>query len=240
MTAPVPPRPSRDPPCSATFVMPRTPMLGLEEVEPLPVPSSPAMMQEMPSVKMPLGNEENGPMPTVLSCSIPARSPGLPRGGQGTEVGAVPVNGVHGGSRGSRQPGAGVVVPDGLDDARQRGAEHAQHGRRGHRRQTPLACPRGRAGGQGGGHPTARTPGAPLGLSRVLPGPGNAAATPRIPQGAGWGGLPGTHRGRGPETRVPRTGSPPGRPSWPCSRTPRAGWGRRRCASARSRAATPP
>lgn len=29
-------------------------MLGLEEVDPLPVPNSPAMMQQMPSVKMPL------------------------------------------------------------------------------------------------------------------------------------------------------------------------------------------
>lgn len=37
-----------------TLVIPRTPMLGLDEVDPLPVPSSPAMMQQMPSVKMPL------------------------------------------------------------------------------------------------------------------------------------------------------------------------------------------
>lgn len=37
-----------------TLVMPKTPMLGLEEVEPLPVPSNPAMMQQIPSVKMPL------------------------------------------------------------------------------------------------------------------------------------------------------------------------------------------
>lgn len=43
-------------------------MLGLEEVEPLPVPSSPAMMQEMPSVKMPLSGNENrlGPASTLL------------------------------------------------------------------------------------------------------------------------------------------------------------------------------
>lgn len=220
-------------------------MLGLEEVEPLPVPSSPAMMQEMPSVKMPLENDENGPgsAPRSTAASLPGLRgcPGVVAPGSGCRGWAVPVNGVHGGSRGSRQPGAGVVVPDGLDDARQRGAEHAQHGRRGHRRQTPLACRGGRAGCQGGGHPMARTSGAPSGLlPRGLRSPGDAAAAPRIPHGEGWRGLPGTHRGRGPETRVPRTGSPPGRPSWPCSRTPRAGWGRRRCASARSRAATPP
>lgn len=29
-------------------------MLGLDEVDPLPVPSSPAIMQQMPSVKIPL------------------------------------------------------------------------------------------------------------------------------------------------------------------------------------------
>lgn len=54
--------PSRGPVRGAgcTLVMPSTPMLGLEEVEPLPVPSSPAMMQEMPSVKMPLGDEQEG------------------------------------------------------------------------------------------------------------------------------------------------------------------------------------
>lgn len=37
-----------------TLVIPRTPMLGLDEVDPLPVPSSPAIMQQMPSVKIPL------------------------------------------------------------------------------------------------------------------------------------------------------------------------------------------
>lgn len=48
-----------------TLVMPSTPMLGLEEVEPLPVPISPAMMQEMPSVKMPLGDEQRVPFPAA-------------------------------------------------------------------------------------------------------------------------------------------------------------------------------
>lgn len=38
-----------------TLVMPKTPMLGLEEVEPFPVPSKPAIIQEIPSVKIPLG-----------------------------------------------------------------------------------------------------------------------------------------------------------------------------------------
>jgi hypothetical protein len=37
-----------------TLVIPRTPMLGLEEVEPFPVPSSPAIIQHTPSVKIPL------------------------------------------------------------------------------------------------------------------------------------------------------------------------------------------
>lgn len=42
-------------------------MLGLEDVEPLPVPKSPAMMQEMPSVKMPLRNKHGraGANPTL-------------------------------------------------------------------------------------------------------------------------------------------------------------------------------
>lgn len=54
-------------------------MLGLEDVEPLPVPNSPEMMQEMPSVKMPLGNNMVGLVPIPRSCSIPDRSPGMPR-----------------------------------------------------------------------------------------------------------------------------------------------------------------
>jgi len=37
-----------------TLVMPRTPIFGLEEVEPFPVPKRPAMMQQTPSVKIPL------------------------------------------------------------------------------------------------------------------------------------------------------------------------------------------
>lgn len=56
-------------------------MLGLEEVEPLPVPSSPAMMQEMPSVKMPLGNNTSGLVPTA---AIPQRPcPGCGGTGRG-------------------------------------------------------------------------------------------------------------------------------------------------------------
>lgn len=39
---------------SGTLVIPRTPMLGLDEVDPLPVPKIPAIMQQMPSVKIPL------------------------------------------------------------------------------------------------------------------------------------------------------------------------------------------
>lgn len=37
-----------------TFVMPRTPMLGLEEVDPFPVPNTPSRTQERPSMKIPL------------------------------------------------------------------------------------------------------------------------------------------------------------------------------------------
>lgn len=118
-------------PGPGTFVMPRTPMLGLEEVEPLPVPSSPAMMQEMPSMKMPLANTTNGLVsaPALLRrpCPVPRDATAWAGYRQGQP--AVPVNGVHGGSGGSRQAGTRVVVPDRLDDARQRGAEHAQHGR---------------------------------------------------------------------------------------------------------------
>lgn len=39
---------------SVTLVIPRTPIFGLEDVEPFPVPKSPAMMQQTPSVKIPL------------------------------------------------------------------------------------------------------------------------------------------------------------------------------------------
>lgn len=39
---------------SITLVMPRTPIFGLEEVEPFPVPKKPAMIQQKPSVKIPL------------------------------------------------------------------------------------------------------------------------------------------------------------------------------------------
>lgn len=79
MTAPVvpPPTPAELGPLPGpgTFVMPKTPMLGLEEVEPLPVPNSPAMMQEMPSVKMPLGTNANGLVSTTAlpqhPCPVP-------------------------------------------------------------------------------------------------------------------------------------------------------------------------
>lgn len=37
-----------------TLVIPRTPIFGLEDVEPFPVPKRPAMMQQTPSVKIPL------------------------------------------------------------------------------------------------------------------------------------------------------------------------------------------
>lgn len=37
-----------------TFVMPKTPMLGLEEVDPFPVPNTPSKTQERPSIKIPL------------------------------------------------------------------------------------------------------------------------------------------------------------------------------------------
>ena len=36
------------------FVKPRTPMFGLDDVDPFPVPKSPVMMQERPSMKIPL------------------------------------------------------------------------------------------------------------------------------------------------------------------------------------------
>lgn len=48
-------------------------MLGLEDVEPLPVPRSPAMMQEMPSMKIPLGSSTVGLVPIPPSCSTALR-----------------------------------------------------------------------------------------------------------------------------------------------------------------------
>lgn len=59
-------------------------MLGLDEVDPLPVPSSPAIMQQMPSVKIPLqrkGEWGVGPDPspvclvTLVRClPLPSRA----------------------------------------------------------------------------------------------------------------------------------------------------------------------
>lgn len=40
--------------------MASTPMLGLEDVDPFPVPRSPAMMQHTPSVKIPLREGRKG------------------------------------------------------------------------------------------------------------------------------------------------------------------------------------
>lgn len=65
----------------STLVIPRTPMLGLDEVDPLPVPSNPAMMQQMPSVKIPLsrkgacgGEERVQRLPRPASCHHPERA----------------------------------------------------------------------------------------------------------------------------------------------------------------------
>lgn len=38
----------------ATFVIPSTPIFGLEEVDPFPVPKSPSSTQESPSTNIPL------------------------------------------------------------------------------------------------------------------------------------------------------------------------------------------
>lgn len=169
--------------------------------------------------KAPAGAQSNVPVPVPMAL-------------------AVPVDGVHRGSGRSRQPRTGVVIPDGLDDAGQRGAEHAQHSRRGHRGQPPLTC-------QGDTPPLCGPDTAPGGdplcspvMLCLLPAPCQGCTSPWHGRGAPT--CAGTHRGRGHGTRVPPRGSPRARPSWPCSRTPRGCWGRRRCASAGSRAATPP
>lgn len=47
-------RQSFNPENICTFVIPKTPILGLEEVEPFPVPNMPSRTQERPSTKIPL------------------------------------------------------------------------------------------------------------------------------------------------------------------------------------------
>ena len=59
-----------------------------------------------------------------------------------TETSASPVDGVDRGWRRTGQPCAGVVVPDGLDDARHHRAQHADDARRGYRGDAPLNCGR--------------------------------------------------------------------------------------------------
>lgn len=56
---------------SVTLVMPRTPIFGLEEVEPFPVPKRPAMMQQTPSVKIPLKQaNKNHQTPVWAVCQV--------------------------------------------------------------------------------------------------------------------------------------------------------------------------
>lgn len=43
---------------TVTLVMPSTPILGLEEVEPFPVPISPSNTQDRPSINIPLEREK--------------------------------------------------------------------------------------------------------------------------------------------------------------------------------------
>lgn len=101
-----------------TLVIPRTPIFGLEEVEPFPVPKSPAMMQQTPSVKIPLKSTKHHQTPVPAVCQVRHRFPSVP---------VLPVDGVHRRGGGSRQTGAGVIIADGLDDARHDGAQHSQH-----------------------------------------------------------------------------------------------------------------
>lgn len=57
-----------------TFVIPRTPIFGLEEVEPFPVPKSPSSTQEIPSTNMPLQTENKQPNYSIfqtVNCSCP-------------------------------------------------------------------------------------------------------------------------------------------------------------------------
>lgn len=44
-----------------TFVIPSTPMFGLEEVDPFPVPKRPSSMQESPSTNIPLQRRQTKP-----------------------------------------------------------------------------------------------------------------------------------------------------------------------------------
>lgn len=49
-----------------TFVIPKTPMLGLDEVEPFPVPNMPSRTQERPSTKIPLKCKEMEEIKTFI------------------------------------------------------------------------------------------------------------------------------------------------------------------------------
>lgn len=51
-----------------TFVIPRTPIFGLEEVDPFPVPKTPSSTQEMPSTNIPLMSQKRSITDTSVSC----------------------------------------------------------------------------------------------------------------------------------------------------------------------------
>lgn len=116
---------------SVTLVIPRTPIFGLEEVEPFPVPKRPAMMQQTPSVKIPLKKTKSVKhlCGRILSGNITLPS-------------VSPVDGMDRRGRGSRETSTGIIIADRLHDTRHRGTQHSQHPGNCYHRQPPLAYQR--------------------------------------------------------------------------------------------------
>jgi len=120
-----------------TFVIPRTPIFGLEEVEPFPVPKTPSSTQEIPSTKIPLGRQQNN----ILSEGEVLNKQKAPKGK--SRAAALPIDGVDWRWRSAGETRAGVVISDGLDDAGHHRAHHADHTCQRYRRNAPLDCQSG-------------------------------------------------------------------------------------------------
>ncbi len=131
-----------------TFVIPRTPIFGLEEVEPFPVPKRPSSTQEIPSTNIPLQRKTNqlkylpdSKLPVwrfvnKLKCQREWRRTAVRR----TEE--LPIDGMDGRRRSTRETRAGVVISNRLDDAGHHRAHHADHTCSCYSGNAPLDCRR--------------------------------------------------------------------------------------------------
>lgn len=117
---------------SVTLVMPRTPIFGLEEVEPFPVPKRPAMMQQTPSVKIPLKQANKKPSNTCVGSLS----------GKIILLSSSPVDRMDRRGRGSRQSSTGIIIPNGLHNTCRGRTQHSQYPGNRYHRQPPLAYQR--------------------------------------------------------------------------------------------------